>query len=282
MSLTVCFCLTVDQTAAASGPTSVVTSADEMSLRTAISAGGWIGLEFNGTVALTNTVNITNNVILDATGFSVTISGGNAVRIFYVANGASLTVSNLTLADGSCLVTNGILGTPADGGAIYNDQASVNLVTCILINNNARSLIYGGVARGGAIFNNGGIVYLNECIITSNFVVGGGPNSRQFTNSTVGTALGGVIYNTNGAVTFMRCDVNGNSSSSWCAEGGIYTLATGLAMGGATFQSSGSTLIAESSFVLNQAIGGSGFRDLSRPSPAYGGAIAASGGSLTI
>ena len=54
-----------------------------MSLRTAISAGGWIGLEFNGTVALTNAVNITNNVILDATGFSVTISGGNAVRIFH-------------------------------------------------------------------------------------------------------------------------------------------------------------------------------------------------------
>ena len=97
------------------GPTNVVNSADEASLRAAISIGGWVGLNFSGTITLTNTIDITNNVILDGTGVSAIISGGNAVRLFYVAPGANLTATNLTLANGSeVIITDSPAGTNAD------------------------------------------------------------------------------------------------------------------------------------------------------------------------
>ncbi len=117
------------------GPTNVVNSPDEASLRAAIALGGWVGLGFNGTITLTNTIAISNNVILDGSGVTAIISGGNAVRLFYVTPGASLSATNLTLANGSCIVTNGT----ADAGAIYNDGGTVRLNVCTVTNNNAQS-----------------------------------------------------------------------------------------------------------------------------------------------
>ena len=139
------------------GTTNVVNSPDEASLRASIKIGGWVSLGFNGTIIITNTINITNNVILDGSSVSATISGGNAVRLFYVAPGASLSMTNLTLANGmilgngSSILTNGVgTGTPADAGAIYNDHGAVTLTACTATNNSARSLIRwrGGSRRG--------------------------------------------------------------------------------------------------------------------------------------
>src|SRR5579859_5971366 len=69
------------------GSTNTVNVCDEANLRAAIQAGGWVSINCNGTITLTNTINITNNVILDAGNVNMTISGGNAVRLFYVASG---------------------------------------------------------------------------------------------------------------------------------------------------------------------------------------------------
>jgi hypothetical protein len=262
----------------ASGPTNVVYSADEASLRAAIKIGGWVGLAFNGTVTITNTINITNNVILDGKNVSAVISGGNAVRLFYVAPGVTFCATNLTLANGSCVVTSGEPGTSADAGAIYNDGGTVTLISCTLTNNSARSLIYGGLARGGAIFNNAGTVSLCQSAIPNNAAIGGGPNGYGGLPrpTTYGIGLGGAIYNTNGAVTITSCNVSSNICSGVCENYGY-----GLAMGGAVFQESGSLTIANSSFALNQASGTNG-QPGAPASPAYGGALAANDGSVTI
>ncbi len=263
----------------ATGPTNVVNSPDEASLRAAISIGGWVGLNFSGTITLSNTINITNNVILDATGVSAIISGGNAVRLFYVAPGASLAATNLTLANGSCIITNGAPGTPADAGAIYNDGGNVTLVSCLLTNNNAQSLIFGGLARGGAIFNNGGTVSLFQSAISNNVAIGGGPNSSTLT-PTIETALGGAIYNTNGSVMVVGSDVSSNLCEAVCDFSGFINT-TGLTMGGAVFQASGSLIIISGTFEGNLALGSLGSND-QPSSPAYGGAVAVNGGSITI
>ncbi len=262
------------------GPTNMVNSPDEASLRAAIALGGWIGLGFNGTVTVTNTINITNNVILDGNNVAATISGGNAVRIFYVASGASLMASNVTLANGSFVITNSSMGTNADGGAIYNDGGDVTLVGCTLTNNVAQSLIYAGVARGGAIFNNAGTVFLSDSVITNNSVVGGGPNS-YLDPAPPGTALGGAVYTTAGLLTVTGCSLGGNSCTSVCEGGPLLGGPGGLTMGGAVFQSSGSFAIGNSGFISNQTVGGSGL-SLGKASPAYGGAVAVTGGSLSI
>jgi len=87
-------------------------------------------------------------VVLDATGFNPTMSGGNSVRIFYVAPGASLTATNLVLTNGSYIKNDSTALTNADGGAIYIDSGTVNMTGCMLANNNVQSIV---LARGGAI-----------------------------------------------------------------------------------------------------------------------------------
>lgn len=64
------------------GSTNTVSVCNEANLRAAIRIGGLISINCNGTITLTNTINITNHVILDASKVSMTISGGNAVRLF--------------------------------------------------------------------------------------------------------------------------------------------------------------------------------------------------------
>lgn len=259
------------------GPTNVVTSPTEAGLLAAIQSGGWIGLDFNGTVTLTNTITITNNVILDGSDVAVTISGGNVVRIFTVASGGSLTVSNVILANGDCLVSNGTLGTPADGGAIYNNGGAVTLDGCTLTNNSAQSLIYGGLACGGAIFNNGGTVLLNQSSVSNNEAIGGGANSPTMSNTT-GTSLGGAIFNTNGALAIVGCIVDGNFSK------GVGEPSGSLSMGGAVYQGSGSLTVANTVFESNTAQSSDSYSPDGPllPSATYGGAVAVTGGNFAL
>ena len=261
------------------GPTNVVNSADETSLRAAIALGGWIGLGFNGAITLTSTITITNHVVLDGKNVTAILSGGNAVRLFYVTPGASLTATNLTLANGSFIMNFGVSGTVADAGAIFNDGGTVTLVSCTVTNNSAQALVNGGIGRGGAIFNNGGNVSLYNSLLVSNSAVGGAsPNTLAY--PTVGTGLGGVLFNTNGSLIISGCLVNGNLAQGICAYS-AFEPGTSLAMGGAVFHASGSTMIAQTSFTLNQALGGNGVGSPAFDAgPAYGGAVAATGGSV--
>ncbi|MEI9864120.1 MAG: choice-of-anchor Q domain-containing protein [Limisphaerales bacterium] len=285
-----------------SGSTNVVSSPDEASLRAAIQVGGWVSLAFNGTLTLTNTIVITNNVILDASGVSAIISGGNAVRLLYIAPGANLSATNLILANGlafttgSLIFTNGTTVMPADGGAIYNNGGIVNLVGCTATNNSAQSLIVGGLARGGAIFNNGGTTWLFQSVFTNNFAIAGGTNGAIAAVAT-NSGLGGAVYNTSGSLTIADCDVRGNFCQGlWATvvayirdNSGFYhqTIAngTGLTMGGAVFQDSGALTVLNSRFEINRAIGGDGPVSQTSgviASPAFGGALAITGGSTII
>ncbi len=285
-----------------SGSANVVSSPDEASLRAAVQIGGWVSLAFNGTLTLTNTIVVTNSVILDASGVSATISGGNAVRLFYVAPGASLSATNLTLADGlafttgSLIFTNGETVIPADGGAIYNDGGIVNLIGCTATNNSTQSLIVGGLARGGAIFNNGGITWLFQSVFTNNYVIAGGTNGAIAVIAT-NSGLGGAIYNRNGSLIIADCDISGNFCQGlWVSvtaflrdNSGFYhqmiANGNGLTMGGAIFQDSGDLTLVNSRFVINMALGGNGPASITpsvMASPAWGGALAITGGSTMI
>ena len=53
-----------------------------------------------GTIFLTNTIVISNNTVLDASGRHVSISGSNAVQIFIIDSDATVAMTNLTLLDG--------------------------------------------------------------------------------------------------------------------------------------------------------------------------------------
>jgi uncharacterized repeat protein (TIGR02543 family) len=252
------------------GSTNAVQVCTEAALRAAIALGGWVSINCNGTFTLSDTINITNRVILDAQNASVTISGNNAVRLFYVAPGASLTATNLTLADGS--VTN----YPADGGGIYNDGGDVLLVSCVLTNNNAQvQMVYAGtnVMRGGAIFNQSGAVSLFGCGIFNNTAT-----AWNFVNSAQWFGYGGSIYNADGVVQMIGC----NCSSNACqAVPSSQNGPSGRALGGAVFQASGALLVSNCIFALNQALGCCHYGDY-LTGPAYGGALCATGGVVIV
>src|ERR1017187_3593625 len=95
----------------------VVTNCTEAALRAAMAGGGAVAFACDGTITLAGT--ITNNVdlTLDGSGHQVTISGGGAVRVFYVNPNVTFTVVNLTIAD----------GTSRGGSAILNVGGNVNL-----------------------------------------------------------------------------------------------------------------------------------------------------------
>src|SRR3954467_3774175 len=141
-----------------------VSTCDEVGLRTAIAGGGSVTFACDGTIFLSATLVISNDVVLDGSGRTVVISGSNAVRVLSVKPGVSLTILKLTIADGRHLGTNAVSGgTNARGeaglgAAIYNDGGSINLIDCTVTNNS----VVGGNGSTPSQFapdksNNGGI-----------------------------------------------------------------------------------------------------------------------------
>src|SRR5262245_37134180 len=85
----------------------VVNNCDEAGLRTALTGGGLVTFNCDATIALTNTLNISVTTTIDATGHEVVLSGNDSVRVFTVSNSITLTLINLTVADGVVAGTNG-------------------------------------------------------------------------------------------------------------------------------------------------------------------------------
>ncbi len=267
-----------------------VSTPTEAALNSALLGGGTVTIACNGTITLTNVEIITTNTVVDATGYTVTISGGNSVQIFSVSNGVSLTLSNLTITDGF---------TTTNGGAIYN-SGSLSAYNCAFTYNNAIGVNGANGANGGNGSNNGGAgqaggsgvsvhggaIYnlgtltLTACLFQDNVVVGGtggnGGNGGSGlsqggaggTGGAGGFAKGGAIFSTNN-VAAINCSFNFNSAFAGNGGAGGQTGAGGssgaMPAGGAGGEGSGGGLYAYlnstvtgSTFWNNTATGGNG------------------------
>jgi hypothetical protein len=170
---------------AAASPGSTITFADDLK-------GDTITLEHN---------QLTIDKTLDIEGpgaKKLTISGGDARRIFDVAGGASLTLSGLTIAHGRYDTTLGGGILTFGGGGILNEVgATLTLVDDTLSFNQAvghQTLgVNGQDEFGGALFNLG-TATVSDCTFTHNQVLGGGD-----ANSNLGGSAGGAIDNYDGA-----------------------------------------------------------------------------------
>ena len=174
-----------------------VSSCDEASLRAAMSGGGTVTFACDGTITLTSTITNIADTTLDGSGHQVTISGGNAVRVFYLKSNVSFTVTHLTIAngyapygagifndagtltlDGTQFLANKAYGSyepGPEGGAVYSQAGTVNATNCLFAQNAAGPPIsYQGMpSRGGAIRNASGLVNLQNCVFDNNTVLGG-------------------------------------------------------------------------------------------------------------
>jgi len=270
----------------------VVTTATETALNNALNGGGTVTFACNGVINITGPKNIVANTVLDATGHAITISGQGNVRHFVVNNGVSLTLVNLTLANGRAFDY---------GGAVYN-SGTLTANSCTFTNNTARGSVgstggtgsggnnggpggpggAGGSVKGGVIYN-AGSASLTNCILKYNSAVGGAGGaggtggSAYYTGGNGGdggpggTAYGGAVYSING-LSVSNCVIGANSvtggNGGAGGAGGIATGPNGYNGGagdggqaaegsGAGFYTSGSSTMVSSTFFSNVGTGGS-------------------------
>ena len=130
---------------------------------TAASSGDTINFSCSGTITLAATITIAKNLTMDGTGQTVTISGGNAVRVLIVNTGVSLTLNNLTIANGTAWWGGGILtfGTltitnSAFSGNIAGYGGGIrNTSTLTITNSTFSGNSASAIGEGGGIWNGG-------------------------------------------------------------------------------------------------------------------------------
>jgi hypothetical protein len=266
--------------------TNVVSVATETALRNAIAIGGLVRCCFNDTITLSNTIDVTRNVTLDAHGRSVVISGNNSNRIFNVASGVRFSATNLVFANGRHVGQNGQAGQdgfPGQGGAIFSVGGTVQLVSCALLNNSVTggqggagsTNGIGGKGQGGAIYLNGGSLLLDSANVISN-IASGGPGPNPFGPVSRSKGQGGAIYTAGAPVLISNCILSNNICTAPLGE-------NAGAFGGALFQESGSVTFSNSTLAFNEAFGNDANPAYpARPGAAYGGAIATMAGTTVI
>src|SRR5262245_11943668 len=104
-----------------------------------------ITFSVSGTIVLSSVLpNINDDLTIDGGAQSITVSGGNSVRVMFVNGGKTLTLHNLTVADGSA-------GT--SGGGLFNSGGTVNVTNSTFSGNSASCSDIACFAGGGGIFN---------------------------------------------------------------------------------------------------------------------------------
>jgi CSLREA domain-containing protein len=144
---------------------------------------------------------------------------GNSFRVFNVTGGANVTISGLTILNGSDIT----------GGGGINNAGTLTLLNCTVKENNT-------IGAGGGI-QNAGTMTINRCTISNNVatVNGGGiyntgtltvNDSTISANTTNVSSNGGGIYNSiGGSTTLESSTIAGNFAGG--LGGGIFNLAGG-------------------------------------------------------
>jgi hypothetical protein len=197
------------------------------------------------TITLTSGELLVNkNVTVSGPGADqLSVNGNAASRVFHINSGKSVTISGVTITNGS--------SSYGYGGGIYNDHATLAVSSCTL---NGNSASYGG----GGIYNDGvsgsaTLSITNSTLSGNSAGYGGGifNDSRAFGSATLtindstlsgnNAAIGGGIWNdgfegSSATVTINNSTLSGNSADS---SGGIFNNGAG---GRATLTINNSTL----------------------------------------
>jgi sugar lactone lactonase YvrE len=227
-------------------------------LNAILTTGGRLQLTNDGIISLTNTFEVTQDVVLDGAGHNVTLSGNKQIRLFNVHPNVSLTLLNMTLADGLA---------QGESRANHSDPALI--------------------AYGGCIANQQGAVLLSNCVLNANFANGGDiqPFPTPAAYEQGGSAFGGAIYSQSGQITLLQTVIQqggatGGKGYNVPSPPGSYGGPGGDAFGGAVYALNAKVTISSSTISSNSAIGGPAVEDVffqgSPAGAAFGGALYAS------
>jgi len=173
-------------------------SCTEATLVAALTGGGLVTFNCGGavTIVLTSTKTISSDTTIQG-GNMITLSGGNSTRIFLVNSGVTLTLQDITIANGN----------DNDAGGILNNGGTLNILHSTFTGNTADCTGAGTCyANGGAIKNqNIGVLNITDSSFINN---SGGPEPYE--------ARGGAIYNADSTLNITHSLFSGNTSQ----EGG--------------------------------------------------------------
>ncbi|MEW6210362.1 MAG: choice-of-anchor Q domain-containing protein [Acidobacteriota bacterium] len=195
-----------------------------------------------GTITLTSgqLPTITQDLTITGPGAaSLTVSGNNASRVFEIAAGVTVMISDMTISNGSVTGFGGgilNLGTvtiqnstlsgnsASDGGGIFNLDGTMTLTNSTLSGNSAN--------LGGGILNNisGTMTIQNSTLSANSASVNGGgifnDGTMTIQNSTLSansaSVNGGGIRNNAGTVTIKNSIVANSTSGGDCAGSGTF------------------------------------------------------------
>jgi hypothetical protein len=193
-----------------------------------------------------------------------------AFRLFDVAQGASLTLDNVTLQGGKAFGS----GAAADGGAIYN-QGTLTLLNTIVQNNTAQG-------------NNGtfGYFFGKKLLVvpagTGADAEGGGIWTNGTVNLEAGTIIGSPVVSYPPLYSNQAIGGNGGNFPDAAGPAVVKGGAGGGGFGGGLYQAGGSVTITNATVVGNLAAGGTGGSVSSAQSDISGNGGAAAGGGLDV
>jgi hypothetical protein len=210
----------------------------------------------HGTITLTSgQLSLTSNMTIDGPGANkLTVSGNNASRVFDVGNSATVTIAELTIANGSAESTTD--PSQQGGGGVVNEVgATVHLNDDVFSNNQA-------VVVGGALWNQAGstsfgTATVSDCTFIGNQVTG---SVNGTTNPFLefegfgpgnGTAEGGAIDN-DGSLNVSDSTFTNNVAVGVPGSDGANAAGHGGALA-----VDGVVTISDSTFTGNQALGAS-------------------------
>ena len=196
-----------------------------------------------------NDIDITSNVVIDATGVSgIQVSGANAIRVFFIT-GATVTLRGFTIRDGNSTGSNNVFSS---GGGILTRNTLLTLDNMIITAN------FGdGSGGGGILADSGGSLTITNSTISNNMGnnSGGGihlisiptvniANSIITNNTAANAEGGGIISSGNSAITVTNVQItNNHADNNPSGSGG------GIAVsGGSLIAMNNSTLSGNTSF----------------------------------
>ncbi|MGJ8724775.1 MAG: choice-of-anchor Q domain-containing protein [Roseibacillus sp.] len=137
--------------------------------------GGTIDLESQLTVPAGVEIEITANSL------GITLDAGGNSRVLKIEEGANASISHLTFTGGNTVFLSP--GDEDNGGAIFNENATLSLSHCT-ISSNSTGGSGGGICNQGSGIDGIASLSLNDCAISENFarVDGGGIYNLSFSN----------------------------------------------------------------------------------------------------
>lgn len=206
-----------------------VSTCNEASLDAALAGGGTVTFACSGTINLTSTKTISSDTTVDGFGQDVILDGGSARRLFSISANVALTLTHLTLQNGS---------TTADGGAIRMANGGTLTIQYSTISNN--------VAGDNSGDDYGGAIYADDASGATSVTVS--IENSLFENNQV-IDYGGVIYIDGGDSVPALLEISNSSFRNNQADPTADT-----ARGGVIYASSHTTVNIEgSTFENNQA-----------------------------